>query len=86
MEEMEKPFLDETNELLVLNSKDSASADVMRSVRTTEKPGQDPYHAFVHERLTRKRKYVFDPIIYSDLHIFSHLTSNSISNSKIQVA
>ena len=58
MEEKGNPFLDKTNELLVLDSKDIASTEVLRSVHITEKLGQDQYQAFVDERLTAKSKSV----------------------------
>ena len=86
IEEMGNPYLDETEELLVLDNKEVASPDVLRSLQIIEKCGQDQYQAFVDERLKKRSKSVFDPIKRNNLHLFHKKSSNTLSKSKIQAA
>ena len=50
IEEMGSPFTENSNDLLVLDSRDLADPAIIDSVRKTEKLGQEQYDIYVGER------------------------------------
>ena len=62
IEEMGNPFTENSNDLLVLGSKDLADPAVINTVRQIEKLGQEKYDAYVSERLVSQTTSISDPI------------------------
>lgn len=60
IEEMGNPFTDDSNDLLVLDTRDLADPAIIDIMR--EKTGQEQYDTFVTERLVPQNRDVKDPI------------------------
>ena len=65
IEEMGNPFLEQSQDLLVLNTRDILDLSVGESVRKAENVGEKQYHNFVEERLIKYEK----PIIQKQVGI-----------------
>lgn len=70
IEDMGNPFMEETNELLVLDTRDIADTAVVKTVRTIEAVGQEQYETFRNERITNNKKSLYDPIKRNKLPLF----------------
>ena len=57
IEEMGKPFADQTGDLFVLDTRDIADSKVVETVRTVEQLGKDQYQQFVTKRLQREQHH-----------------------------
>ena len=62
IEEMGNPFLEQSKDLLVLDTRDILDPSVGESVRKAEKLGEKQYHNFVEERLITCEKPITDVI------------------------
>ncbi|KAJ8380702.1 hypothetical protein SKAU_G00014800 [Synaphobranchus kaupii] len=72
IEEMGNPFLEESQDLLVLDSKDIMSSSVADTVRKVESLGAQQYKTFVEERLEQQTKPVTDTLPKNKMPLFSH--------------
>ena len=72
IEGMGNPFKEESNDLLVLDTKEIASEKVIATVKEIEKVGLQQFHSFVEERLIKKEKGVMDVIKRNKLALFSN--------------
>ena len=72
IEGMGNPFKEESNDLLVLDTKEIASEKVITTVKEIEKVGLQHFHPFVEERLIKKEKGVLDVIKRNKLALFSN--------------
>ena len=72
IEGMGNPFKEESNDLLVLDTKEIASEKVITTVKEIEKVGLQQFHSFVEERLIKKEKGVMDVIKRNKLALFSN--------------
>ena len=72
---MGNPFSDESNDLLVLDTKDLADPTVISTMRKLEKAGKQQYETFVNERLVTQSRPVNDPIKRNNFPLFSHPTT-----------
>ncbi|KAJ8381344.1 hypothetical protein SKAU_G00021220 [Synaphobranchus kaupii] len=72
IEEMGKLFLEESQDLLVLDSKDVMDASVADTVRKVSL-STEQYKTFVEERLEQRTKPVTDTLPKNKMPIFSHL-------------
>ena len=81
LEDMGNPFMEESEDLLVLHSRDVADPAIVQIVREIEKTGQDQYDQYMTEQVIERTTPVFDPskikqtITYlkSDCTLFSGL-------------
>ena len=48
--EMGNPFLEESKEIIALDSKEMANVEMVKAVQTIEKVGQDQYDRFIDEK------------------------------------
>ena len=72
--DMGKPFMEESGDLLALDSKNLADASVIQTVRTEEKLGQDQYQSFINKHLKTRNKSVFQLATLKDeCSLFSKL-------------
>ena len=72
-EELGNPFLEETTDILVLDTKEIASSSVAHSVQNVQKVGKEALESFVQERLIERKKPLSDA-----------LSRNSSSSAKAQ--
>lgn len=71
IEEMGNPFTDESNDLLVLDTRDLADPSVVNTVCNLKKIGQEQYDTFVTERLVAQTRLINDPIKRNNFPLFS---------------
>jgi len=86
IEEMGHPFLEESEDLLVLDTRDIADPKVAHTIRNIEQIGKDKYHEYVLERLDKRTKPLTDPIKQNKLHLFSRQELKSYSKEKRQIS
>ena len=67
MGEMGNPFCDESNDLLVLDSRDVADPVIITALRQMEMLGREQYERYVEERLVNRTKPKADPIKRNNL-------------------
>ena len=82
--EMRNPFLEQSEDLLVLDTRDIMDSSVADTVRTVEEIGKQEYQQFVTERFEKRTTSLFDPIKRNKLSLFSSPHSfKSKSNSRV---
>ncbi|WAQ98989.1 hypothetical protein MAR_023362 [Mya arenaria] len=86
IEDMGNPFLEESADLLVLDTKDIVSESVVKTVRNIEQIGVKAYDAYVEQRLVKAEKPISDPIAKQQLPLFSRPQKKNPSRSQLQVA
>ncbi|GFO47369.1 hypothetical protein PoB_007387400 [Plakobranchus ocellatus] len=84
-EEMGNPFMEESEDLLVLDSREIADPAIVQSVRSIEKTGQDQYDKYMTERVIERTTSVFDPISKNQMLLFSRPPSRLPSKKKLEV-
>ena len=82
MEERGNPFLEESEDLVVLDSKEILPQDAVTRFRKAEATGKKQYNTFVDERLKQQKKSIFDPIERNKLTVFSCPVSKGTSADK----
>ena len=83
-QEMGNPFLEESNDLLVLDTK-YIMESVAGTVRKVETIGQEQYSKFVDERLSKCVTPVRDPLPKNKLPLFSRPAVKAPSKGKMQL-
>ena len=68
---MGKPFEEESQDLLVLDTKEIADPAVVKTVRSAKSVGQDQFDAFTKECLLDRTKSIYDTIHRNKLPLFS---------------
>ncbi|XP_076078833.1 uncharacterized protein LOC143048849 [Mytilus galloprovincialis] len=86
IEEMGNPFLEESEDLLVLDTRDIVDPKVANTVRNIEQIGNDKYHEYVRERLDKRTRPLSDPIKQNKLHLFRRQELRSESKEKRQIS
>ena len=85
-EEMGNPFMEETDDLLALDTKQIMSSDASVRLRKVEEVGMAQYESFIAERLMQQSKSLYDPIKRNNLHVFNEPASNVASKTKQQLS
>ncbi len=80
IEEKGNPFLEQSQDLLVLDTRDMS---VGESVRKAEKLGEKQYHNFVEDRLIKCEKPITDVIPQNKLVLLSHPPPKPPSKQKM---
>ncbi|QQP37628.1 Hypothetical protein FKW44_017958, partial [Caligus rogercresseyi] len=83
--EMGNPFEEESQDLLILDSKDIAGPAAVETVMNAKKIGQEQFEAFTRECLLDRTKAVDDPIPRNKLKVFSTSTPRSKSKGQQQL-
>jgi hypothetical protein len=83
---MGNPFLDDSFDLVTLDTKVIMSESVVNAIRTAEELGIRQYHAFVADRLSVSSKSVYDPIQKNNLALFKSKQRKSTRTNKKLVA
>lgn len=86
IEEMGNPFMEETEDLLVLDTKEIMSLDAVVRLHKVEEVGMAQYESFITERLVQRSKSLYDPIKRKDLGIFKCPSSKTVSKTKQQLS
>ena len=84
--DMGNPFIEESQELICLDTHDIMDEEAAKSVRQAEELGVQQYQSFVEERLVNGSKPLSDRITKNKLQLFGQppARSNSQSTSKLQ--
>lgn len=85
-EEMGNPFLEDSEDLLVLDSRNIADVAVSDAMKEIEELGLDQYEAYVEERLVKQTKTIADPIKRNNLHLFSRPPVHRKSSKQLQLS
>ena len=86
IEEMGNPFMEETDDLLALDTKQIMSSDALARLLKVEEVGMAQYESFIAERLMQQSKSLYDPIKRNNLCVFNEPTSNVASKTKQQLS
>ena len=84
IEEMGYPFAENSNDLLVLDSRDLADPAVSDTLRQIKSLGQEQYDTYVNERLVNQTKPITDPIKRNNLLLFSRPPVREKSRAQLQ--
>ncbi len=85
-ENMGNPFLENSKDLMVLDTRDIMDASVGETVRNAETLGNEQYEEFVDERLIQGKVPITEVISKNKLALFSRPPVKRISKQKIQIA
>ena len=85
IEELGSPFIEDSQDLLVLDSRNIASDAVKHTINIIEKSGEQQYKQFVEERLVKKEKSLSDPIPRNKHTTFSSTPSKKVSSSQQEI-
>jgi hypothetical protein len=86
MSNMGNPFVEESGSIVVLDSKDVASTDMVNTVKQVEKIGKDQYDVYVKERLIDKTKSIMDTIKKNNLPLFSQPRKRVVSKAQMKIS
>ena len=85
IEEMGNPFLEESKDLLKLDTRDIMDIAVVNSIFQAEKTGIEQYQAFTADRLQTRITSLSEPIRKNKLPLFSRPLPRAKSKSSLQV-
>ena len=80
--DMGNPCMEESEDLLVLDSRDVADPAIVQTVREIENTGQDQYDKYMTEGGIERTTPVFDPISKNQMPLFSRPPSRGPSKTK----
>lgn len=83
---MGNPFLESSEDLMVLDTRDILDTSVAETVRTADSLGKEQYKAFVEERLVWCEVPITSVISKNKLALFSRPPVKCSSRQKTQVA
>ncbi|XP_078492496.1 uncharacterized protein LOC144748319 [Ciona intestinalis] len=83
--EMGNPYLEESEDLLVLDTRDIMSEKVIKTVKSIEKAGDQQYRRFLEERILKKDKLISDPIPKNKFPLFSCPPMKSSTSTKLEI-
>ena len=86
MEEMGNPFLEESKDLLQLDTRDIIDPAVAASIHQAEEVGQQQYEAYITDRLLERSVPISEPIKKNKLLLFSQPPPKARSKSAPQVS
>ncbi len=86
IEEMGNPFLEESKDLLRLDTRDIIDPAVVSSVCQAEEIGQQQYQTFVADRLQERSTPISEPIKKNKLSLFSRPPLREKSKASLQVS
>ena len=83
---MGNPFMEETEDLLVLDTKEIMGSDALVRLRKVEEVGTAQFESFITERLVQQSKSLYDPIKRNNLSVFNGPPSKVASKTKQQLS
>ena len=85
VEEMGNPFMEKSEELYTLDTKDVAAPSVVSTVRKIEDLGKNQFDAYISERLVHRTTPLSEPIKKNKLPLFSSPPPKAVSKAKQQL-
>lgn len=85
-EELGNPFMEESQNLMAIHTRDIMDDAVIDTVGNAKKIGEEQFNLFVKERLIDRSKPITDPIKKNNLPTFSTPSQKIISKDKAKVA
>ena len=85
MEELGNPFEEESEDLLVLDSKEIADPSAVEDVKKAQNIGQQQFKTFTKECLVERTKHIDDTIHRNWLKLFVGSTTKTASKEKQQL-
>ncbi|VDI11065.1 Hypothetical predicted protein [Mytilus galloprovincialis] len=86
LEEMGNPFMEQSDDLLILDTRDIVDPRVAETVRKVEEIGKEQFNKFVTERLQSNTKSIYEPIKQNKLFMFSRQQPKTDSKEKQQIS
>ncbi|CAC5405368.1 TPP2 [Mytilus coruscus] len=86
LEEMGKPFMEQSDDLLILDTRDIVDPRVAETVRKVEEIGKEQFHKFVTERLQSYTKSIYEPNKQNKLFMFIRQQLKTNSREKQQIS
>ena len=86
IEEMGNSFMEETEDLLVLDTKEIMGSDALVRLCKVEEVGTAQFESFIAERLVQQSKSLYDPIKRNNLGVFNDPPSKVASRTKQQLS
>ena len=86
IDDLGNPFEEESEDLLVLHTKEVADSSAVETVRNVLKIGEQQFQAFAEERLVKQTKSIWDPIRRNKLKVFVGSGKPNIAGKKGQQA
>ena len=83
---MGNPFMEETDDLLALDTKQIMSSNALARLWKVEEVGMAQYKSFIAERLMQQSKSLYDPIKRNNLRVFNDPASNVACKTKHQLS
>jgi len=84
-EEMGNPFMEQGEDLLVLDTRDILDKSVGEAIKTAEVLGKKQYQEFFEERLVRCEKPITDVISKNKLTLLRYTPAKTLSKQKMQI-
>lgn len=86
MKEMGNHFMEDSNDLLVLDTMDIVNKDVTSTVRNIECIGSEQYDNYVKDRLVERCTPINDVIKKNNLPLFQSPGKRTVSKTKLQIS
>lgn len=83
---MGNPFLEDSSDLVILNNRNIADANVISTVRNIERIGQEQFDDFVHKRLITLSESVFAPIKRNKLPLLKCPVQRATNKDKLHIS
>lgn len=85
IEEMGNPFMEDSDQLFTLDTKDVADQAVVKTVETIETLDMEQYVSFTNEHLIDRKSSLSEPIKKNKLALFSSPPPKVVSKAKHQL-
>ena len=85
IEQMGNPFIENSDDLLVLDSRSIVDSAVADTVQCIERTGFDQYNTYVNERLVDQTTPITDTIKCNNLYLFSQSPVKGKSQKQLQL-
>ena len=85
LESMGNPFVEESQDLIVLDSKDIADPTVVTTVKQVASLGEEQFETFVNDRLKQRTTPLSEPIKRNKVALFSSPPPKDVSKTKQQI-
>ena len=86
MEDLGNPFLEESQDLIVLDTKEIAGSAAVTNLRQIEAIGMEQCNTFIAERLINRKKSLYDPIKRNNLRLFNSPPPKASSKTAQQLS
>ncbi|KAL9954824.1 hypothetical protein ACROYT_G042404 [Oculina patagonica] len=86
IEDLGNPFLEESQDLIVLDTKEIAGSEAVTSLRQIEAIGREQFSTFVAERLVHGKKSLYDPIKRNKVSLFNSPPPKASSRATQQLS